>query len=439
MAHGPASPLRFGIFADDLTGALDAAAPFVSRGLGAYASLEASLPADFTRRGFPVASVNMDSRRLSASHAAERAYDAVSDLVEEGYRPAFNKVDSTLRGHVGLEALVAVRAGAARGFVLAPAFPANGRTVADRELRVDGVPVAQTEVGRDVLSPVPTSDITEAVRRNCGAEPSHIGLDEVRKGPAAVARFLANAGGRAGVAVAADAETDDDLEVVAGACLMREPEWLLAGSAGLATAVAGLLAGAARPRATRDGRAPAPYLVVVGSQRDVARHASHQLADAGPARLVGVPGDRLLDRRRARRAVASAVRRTADHLRAAGSVVLLLEAGDAVAASGSGQGSLAGARDALVAAVGEIVSSAIAKVRPGALVIVGGDTATAVLGAGGSAGVVVGDEPLPGAVAGVVDGGSYASMPVVTKAGAFGGRDTLAAIVRYLEGGADER
>jgi uncharacterized protein YgbK (DUF1537 family) len=451
LAEGPASPLRFGIFADDLTGALDAAAPFVTRGLTAYASVTASLPAEFARRGFSVASVNMDSRRLSPSHAAARAYDTVSNLVEQGYRPAFNKVDSTLRGHVGVEALIAVRSGAARGFVLAPAFPANRRTVVDRELRVDGVPVAQTEVGRDALSPVRSSDVVETVRRNCGMEPSYIGLGEVRQGPACVVRLLERAASSPGVvAIAVDGETDEDLSTVAGAGLMTEPDWLLAGSAGLAGAVAGHLAGAtgrARPRKTSGETpvertavaAPAPYLIVVGSQRAVAGEAARELASSGPARLVTVSGSRLLARRTARAAVASAARRAADHLRASRTVVLLLDAADAIAAPGAGQSTLPALRDALVAGLGEVVATALAKLRPGALVIVGGDTAGGVLKACEAAGIALQAEPLPGTAAGVLDGGSYDSLPVVTKAGAFGDRGTLGAIVRYLEGGGGGR
>lgn len=142
--------VRAGIFADDLTGTLDAAVPFAALGMRAFASLRLSAPGD----DYDVLSVNMDSRRRSRSEAAERARRAVDPLTGWGATRLFNKIDSTMRGHPGVEALAAVRHGAASRVVLAPSFPGNGRTVSSGVLSVDGTQVALTDVGRDALTPV---------------------------------------------------------------------------------------------------------------------------------------------------------------------------------------------------------------------------------------------------------------------------------------------
>ncbi len=46
----------------------------------------------------------------------------------------------------------------------APAFPASGRITRGKTLFVHGVPVHQTEVGRNLYSPVRTSDASELIR-----------------------------------------------------------------------------------------------------------------------------------------------------------------------------------------------------------------------------------------------------------------------------------
>jgi uncharacterized protein YgbK (DUF1537 family) len=435
----PGAGLRFGIFADDLTGALDAAAPFVARGLSAYASLTADLPVDFALRGTAVASVNMDSRRLSADHAAQRAYAAVSDLVDAGYRPAFNKVDSTLRGHTGLEALVATRAGAGRGFLLSPAFPANGRTVIDRQVYLNGEPVHRTDVGKDPLTPVASSDLAEVLRANCRMEPAHIDLATLRRGLGEVSRLLDLSAKQGSIAVVADAETDGDLAILADVGLLKEPQWLLAGSAGLATAIASRVAPHTAPSGVQDPPSwpvPGPCLIVVGSQHKVASEAANHLARTYGVHLEPLTASRLLVRGTAMREIRRVAGVAARHLKAGKSMVVLLDADGVIERLAEAGSAISAARDTLVEGVGLLVSSIFERVRPGALVIVGGDTSLGVLSRLGAAGIILRAEPLPGVPAGVLDGGDQSGIPVVTKAGAFGDRETLARILRYLQ--ADE-
>lgn len=441
-SRSPVAGLRFGIFADDLTGALDAAAPFAVRGLSAYASLTPRLPLGLSLGYVTVVSVNMDSRRLTSAQAAERAYAAVSELVERGYRPAFNKVDSTLRGHTGLEALVAARSGVALGLLVCPAFPANGRTVVGGQLLVDGIRVERTDVGQDPLTPVTSSDVSEAIRRNTGVVPEHIGLEAVRGGHTGVARILKRCGeayraSRGIAAVVADAETDFDLGILARAGLIDEPDWLLAGSAGLAKAVAAQLApvasGVARPVSARP-----PFLIVVGSQRKVAAESVRSLLRSDRARLVMASGRRLLEDGEATGEIYGAARSAIGHLRSGRSAVLVLDASESLEGlrgSEDARARLSAARDRLVAGFGEIAAEALGAARPGALVVVGGDTATGVLTAAGAAGIFLHDEPLPGAAAGILDGGDFAGLPVVTKAGALGDAGTLSTLQGYLEQG----
>ena len=124
--------------------------------------------------------IDTESRDLPAAEAAAAVAEACRGL--EGM--VYKKVDSTLRGHV-LAELKAARAALGRSrVVLAPSLPAQGRVVREGRLWV---------AGED-------------------------------HGPAAGA---------------VDAQTDADLDRIAADCLAH-PDWLPAGSAGLAAAFARL-------------------------------------------------------------------------------------------------------------------------------------------------------------------------------------------------------
>lgn len=121
------------IIADDLTGALDTAAPFAARGL----RTEVVLDLDAVSVGFDrlpdVLSINLASREMSA----EAAHSAMRRVVER--LPLcvrlFKKVDSRLKGHVAAE----LDALSYRKALVAPAIPSFGRVVRDGHVEGFGV------------------------------------------------------------------------------------------------------------------------------------------------------------------------------------------------------------------------------------------------------------------------------------------------------------
>jgi uncharacterized protein YgbK (DUF1537 family) len=63
--------------------------------------------------------------------------------------------------------------------------------------------------------------------------------------------------------------------------------------------------------------------------------------------------------------------------------------------------------------------------KPGLLFLTGGDTADAAITAAAAKGIRIFGEITTGVVRGTLIGGILDGVPVVTKAGAFGGEDTL--------------
>jgi uncharacterized protein YgbK (DUF1537 family) len=342
----------------------------------------------------------------------------------------FKKVDSGLRGNIGCE-LEALIAGLELdlGFI-APAFPEQGRTTRDGVHRLHGVPVAQTEMARDPLTPVRDSRIDRWVGRQTRHPCFHIGLALLDAGESAVIaevdRYLA-AGARL---LTFDAVTDVHLDRIAALALQRYPRALLCGSAGLARSLAGVMA---RARLRMEVR-PAPrmhlgggqFLFVCGSASAILCRQVGELVREAPVALVELSIDTLLARGSAgereealRRAAAALGRR---------SVVIRIAAPGRTAAGVDAR--------ALTAALGRFAGALIAACRPGGIFLSGGDTAAAVLEAAGFRSVELAGELSEGVVWGKVQGGTLDGLPAATKAGAFGRPDALLRLFGELNPGA---
>lgn len=231
------------ILADDLTSALDGAAPFVSRGMSARVYLIDQAPGNCD-----VVAFDLDSRFLSSEAAKEGHHFAA--LGAQGADVIFKTIDSTLRGNIGAE-IAGALAGSARGrAIIAPAFPAAGRTTEGGRQYLDGKPIEQTTFAADVRTPVQSSLITDHLTH---LSPSQF---DVR-----------------------DAATDHDLDLlVAQVTLDADVLWV--GSPGLAAALARAVpikASDTIPDTPKSARS----LVVVGSLHSANDEQIAMLASSG--------------------------------------------------------------------------------------------------------------------------------------------------------------
>jgi uncharacterized protein YgbK (DUF1537 family) len=409
---------RLAILADDLTGACDAAVPFRRQGCRTAVGLKRSGAARLPDA--QVVALNSESRGCVFEEAYRRVRQGLVQARALGCDRVYKKVDSTMRGPVGRE-LDAVRDEWGTPFVvLAPAFPATGRTVEAGQLLVKGRPVADSPFAHEL--PAATSDVSGLVSASASGSVAPVPLGAVRGGPGALEKALM-ALAAADVAIATvDATNEADLEAIA-AVIARRPDWLGAGSAGLAGALARI--GYAGPRRELfDAAVPCPpgaVLIVVGSRHPAAIEQRRFLErqDGLPVIWleVGLADD----------AVEVEVKRAADDLAsfvASETDVVLTFApiGDADA------GRVASERAAW------LLQSVIARQvhSPAALVLTGGHTAAAVLRALDAPAAEILDELAPGIS--VLQLHRAGTQPlVVTKAGGFGGAGALSAARQYLK------
>ena len=127
--------LDLAIIADDLTGALDAAAPFAGRGIGTAVALNAGAISQALATGARILSVSTDSREVSPGEAT-RAVGEVLARLPVG-TPLFKKIDSRVKGNIAAE----LEALDFQSCLVVPAIPAFGRVT--RGGRLEGFGVAE--------------------------------------------------------------------------------------------------------------------------------------------------------------------------------------------------------------------------------------------------------------------------------------------------------
>jgi uncharacterized protein YgbK (DUF1537 family) len=383
------------ILADDLTGAADAADAFARRGMPTTVSWGDGRP-----RGAGVFAYDAGSRGLDAVEAGRLRREHLQALGSAGAQ-LFVKIDSTLRGQPAAEIRATLDSGDGLG-ILAPAFPAMGRTTEGGRIWVRGAPLEATDTWRLEHS-YPTADLAQ-VLGGARVDARLIPLAVVRAGRLTAALEAVCLKG--GVAIC-DAATDEDLDRIAaaGAALARPPVWI--GSGGLSAA----LARASEPAAAEAlacGPRPQGVLTVVGSLAGASRAAAARLAASGQVTHVQV---------------------TTTSLDACAEVSQALQAGrdvlvDLVADRQPDLTKGARLAEALAGSLGP------AAAHVGALAVTGGETARALLSAFGVDGVRLAGGPEAGVTLGLTQGGL--SIPLVTKAGAFGDDGVLLRAVERL-------
>ena len=242
--------------ADDLSGALDAAAAFHHAGR----RVRIALSADAWPEGGPddIVGVTTETRNAPPNAAAQVVTRVIGQGCARGGRLLYKKIDSTLRGPVAAE-IAALRAALPDARVLfAPANPRVGRTVRAGRLLVRGVPVAETEFGHDPVCPVRESAL----------------------------RVLLGAAAEEHVVIP-DVETEADLEAAVARMDAAGGPWVPVGSGALARPVAARLVGGgaagSRPRSVVAGGlglgvVAAPILMLGGSAHPGNREQAARLA-----------------------------------------------------------------------------------------------------------------------------------------------------------------
>jgi len=414
------------IVADDLSGAADCAIGFTNAGRRSVVSLDV----DGFNAAAQVVAIDTDTRRLAPAEAAARAVAAWQRLAAPGRR-LYKKIDSTLRGNwVAEVAALQPLAGLA---IVAPAFPATGRTVLNGEVFVRGVPLAETDTWRleHDAQEARLAPMLAAAGMTTQTVPVDVLRGDFAKVHSALNAVIAQARANGVTALIVDATTDDDLAMLARASVaLTDIFWV--GSGGLARELAELPALFESPEPSDDGQdhagvttqdvASGRVLTLVGSLSAVSQQQCARLCEDNDVLEWIVPpavlraGEAHAERALWRERIGDAIEAGTD---------LLVRIGR---------------DDAFDPAEGAQLSAALATLiaphfsRLSGLIVTGGETARAMLSEAGIGALELLSEVEPGVAVGRPAGGS--PMRIVTKAGAFGGEAALHSAYRHLRAAA---
>jgi len=413
------------VIADDLSGAADCGIACARHGLSTLVVLGDTADEIDT----DVLSVDGNTRHLDSAKAAAETARLVRKYIRDEGQLLFKKLDSTLRGNVAAELAAALEA--RRGValnrerivaVLAPAFPANGRTTSSGWQLVHGKPLEETELWQ--RESLPAQSHIPGILREAGLRPALIGLNSIRSSKEALQGAMKTLSADTDVLVC-DAETDQDLSAIADASMVLGRSTIWAGSAGLAyhlPQAAGFAYGVGYPPVSflDQPLASGPTLFVVGSLSSVSREQVKVLAASSDVLTFNIPPNTLL-----------AGETSPDWREHELALKQAFDAGRDVAV-------VPGA-EFCNRTMGQLLSAALARMvetyadRIGGLVATGGESARAVLETWGVHRLRLVSELEAGLACSVTEGWR-GLLPVLTKAGAFGTPQTLLNCCEFLHG-----
>lgn len=402
------------VLADDMTGAADTAVAFVNAGLSAAVMMGTAAGLTLA---VDVVALDLETRDADASTSSRVASLAARSVVVGSAVHLYKKVDSTLRGHIGLEvqetaSTLADTTSKTILSLVAVAFPDLGRRVRNGRVLIGQADHAARVTRGGSTSALSVSSTLAASSLRTEA----IRLEEVRLGPDHVANLLLRFVEAEVDAVVLDAETRDDLRVIAlaGTAVGRlnsDVKILWVGSGGLARELPeawGLVQDdtvVERDLPVMAGRIAA----VVGSGSPLAR-AQHRalVAQPGVSAVEVDPAELRHDRH-------PPLQQAWNRLNKG------LLVGDISLSLAPPRSGVVELQEFAANGLAELIASSTHQLA--ALITTGGTTTAAVLRGFGFSGVRVVCELEPGVVASIPLG--EPTMLLVSKAGGFGDVNTL--------------
>lgn len=407
-----------GCVADDFTGATDLANTLVKNGMRTVQLLGVPDTATPVPEADAVV-VALKSRTIPAADAVAQSVAALDWLRTAGAGQFFFKYcstfNSTEKGNIGPVAEALMERLGTRFTIACPAFPENGRTIYKGHLFVGDLLLSDSSMRHHPLTPMTDANLVRFLGRQTQGKVGLVPFPVVEAGAKAVKcvfRVLEDEGNRIAIV---DAVTDRDLAAIGEACAGMA---LVTGGSGVALGLPENFRRQGRLAGDRVADAlPAvagPEAVISGSCSPATLAQVARFAASGP--LFAIDPLALAD---GRDLVGEAL----------GWARGRLEQGPLLVSASAPAAKVAEVQKRLgVMAAGELVERALADIARGLvaagvrrLVVAGGETAGAVVGALGIRGLRIGREIAPGVPCTVSLGD--APMALALKSGNFGDAD----------------
>ncbi len=168
--------------------------------------------------------ISSNSRPLPANEAYDKVTSATLALKRMGVRYFSKRIDTTLRGGVGVEIDAMLdHVDEDSIAVVVPAMPQSRRILVGGYSVIDGVALINTPVAQDVRTPVTENYIPKLLAGQTRRKIGLVSLSHVLKGEEAIREALRQQRGQGCEVIVVDAITLEDVEEIAKACI--ELKW----------------------------------------------------------------------------------------------------------------------------------------------------------------------------------------------------------------------
>ncbi|HSH99014.1 MAG TPA: 3-oxo-tetronate kinase [Reyranella sp.] len=206
-----------GIIADDFTGATDIAGMLVKNGMRTIQTI--GLPAQGTiPDDVDAVVVALKTRSIAAKDAVTQSLDALKALQAAGSRRFFFKYcstfDSTDQGNIGPVGEALLDALDGKQAIYCPAFPENGRTIFFGHLFVGDLLLSDTHMRHHPLNPMTDASLVRVLARQTRHKVGLVPLKQVQAGSASLRAALDKLAADGVRHVIVDAVADTDLGII---------------------------------------------------------------------------------------------------------------------------------------------------------------------------------------------------------------------------------
>ncbi|WP_161524818.1 four-carbon acid sugar kinase family protein [Alteribacter lacisalsi] len=203
--------MKIGVIADDLTGANATGVKLVHQDIKTTTIMRNSPPP--SNEDTKALCIDTDSRYCKKSEAAIRVKEAAQTLRNWGVDLIAKRIDSTIRGNIGKELdTLLEEMGEKSAVIVCPAYPDSGRTVVDGRLFVHRVPLEETDVAKDPVFPLLSSQVQQIIRTS--HRESVIDLNIIEQGTEQLASFLRSQLDNGSRVIFCDSRTEEHVRTV---------------------------------------------------------------------------------------------------------------------------------------------------------------------------------------------------------------------------------
>ncbi|WP_196607485.1 four-carbon acid sugar kinase family protein [Pectinatus frisingensis] len=413
---------KLAVIADDLTGANDTAVQFAKRQMRSYVKLDISKINGNEEADVLV--IDSDSRDLKPEEAYIKVKTICIRIAEQGISCIYKKIDSTMRGNVGIEIRAAADILKPEIIIIAPAYPENNRITIGGYHLLNGVPLEYTEMAHTPKTPINNSYIPDILQQQVNEKIGLVELKNINKGKKCV-REKINKFTRKNIKwIVCDAARQSDfIQLMAALQIYKNILWV--GSAGLAEHLNDFY-GWQGNNDTAALRKKGPVLIVAGSVSHITQEQIKYVADCRNIKIIKLEISSILEEQKKEKE--KMVKILQDLIMNQEDILVTTAIDDKDVKKALRIGNRYGLK---AKNVSECIACFLADVVAGlelqklaGMILTGGDTAVHICRAIGADAIEIIREIDSGVPLGKLCG-EFAGMLVVTKAGAFGSQEVF--------------